>query len=327
MKSALFALLVLAANVGESKPSQNGELIDLILDARNIAESHGDEIWDGYFDAPFGILLVEEKRERLFCHKGSLDGFESTGTNDALSCQFGERPTSYPTNFLASFPAVAGIPTIVIGTPAATEKTFDGWVLTILHEHFHQMQFAWSGYYTGISGLDLDGGDETGMWMLNYPFPYENDTTAGAFQIMAGDLVEVLNARGTDDFYEKLNRYWLSRESARETVSEADWRYFELQLWQEGVARWTESAISALSEDLVNAANEANNRILRELSSLDLANQKRTAVYPIGAAEASLLDAVDSGWRITYWSEPFSLGPQIEKLIVSSSHDTMPEGQ
>ena len=311
-----FALLIaLTFACSESIAQNQIDLRELILKARTIAERHGDEVWSGYTAAPFGVLLVEAETERLFCHEGPAEGFEDRGIDAVLSCPSGTRPTSFPTNLLASFPAVDNVPTIVIGTPDATSLSPDAWILTLLHEHFHQLQYSWPGYYPGTASLDLAGGDESGMWMLNYPFPYERDETAKSFHVMADRLIATLNAIGSDEFAGALQRYWLSREAARNTVSDADWRYIELQFWQEGVARWTESAVSALSSELSDATDAARRRIITELSTLDLPSQKRAAVYPIGAAEATILEAGGSDWRETYWSEPFSLGPKILELV------------
>jgi hypothetical protein len=308
-------LIVLFAGLGESSAASQDDPRELILQARTIADRHGDEVWTGYSTTPFGVLLVEEETERLFCHFGSAEEFETIGIDPVLSCPSHVRPASFPPNMLASFPAVDGIPTIVIGTPEATGKSADEWVLTIFHEHLHQMQFSWPGYYPGTTGLELDDGDESGMWMLNYPFPYENEDTARSFHVMAEKLIAVIDAQGADAFDSALQQYWSSREAAKSKVSEADWRYIELQFWQEGVARWTEAAIAALSDNLSDATEEARHRIVRELSSLDLPSQKRAAVYPIGAAEAMVLEAGGADWRASYWSEPFSLGPQLQKLI------------
>lgn len=299
----------------DSARSNSNDPRELVREARAIAELNGDRIWTGYSDAPFGILLVEENRERLFCHEGPADGFESLGIDPILSCSSGVRQATFPPNLLASFPAVDGIATIVIGTPEGTGKSPVAWLLTILHEHFHQAQFSWPDYYPGTENLGLSGGDETGMWMLEYPFPYERDETSSAFRTMADRLREALGVRGTDAFYDALLQYWQARELARQTVSEDDWKYVELQFWQEGVARWTEGAIAAISDGYSDAASEANERVMRELSELDLARQRRSAVYPIGAGEAMLLEAAGSDWREHYWSEPFALGPQLNKLV------------
>ena len=51
-------------------------------------------------------------------------------------------------------------------------------MLTVLHEHFHQLQQSQPGYFQGVEALGLSGGDQTGMWMLNYPFPYKTPAVA-----------------------------------------------------------------------------------------------------------------------------------------------------
>lgn len=83
----------------------------------------------------------------------------------------------------------------------------------------------------------------------------------------------------------------------------------------------------------MDAASEAERRILQGLAELDLAQQGRVAVYPIGAGEAMLLDAAGPDWREQYWSEPFALGPQLKRLATSRietseirmPHSTVPD--
>ena len=54
-------------------------------------------------------------------------------------------------------------------------KTSTPWVVTMLHEHFHQLQDSQPNVFQDVMALDLAGGDQTGMWMLNYPFPYKDE--------------------------------------------------------------------------------------------------------------------------------------------------------
>lgn len=288
---------------------------ELIRDARMVLEEHGDTVWPGMSAAPFGILLVEEETERLFCHGNMPEGFETMDADPVLSCSAGFRPTSFAPDMQVTFAAVDDVPVIVIGTPRGTRKTINDWVLTIFHEHFHQMQFTWDGYDPGIAGLGLGGDDSSDAWMLEYEFPYTRRRVANAFRNMADDMIKALEARGTAEFPDVVKQYWVTREGARSTVSDADWRYIELQLWQEGGARWTEAAVAALSTSFAGAAIDAEERVTRELTALNLRSHQRDALYSLGAAEAMLLEAGGVEWRSSYWSEPFSLGPQLEKLI------------
>ena len=310
----IVSLSILVAGCSNLEVAPQRDVREHILDARQFVAEHGDTIWPGLSAAPFGILLIDGETERLFCHRGSPQGFEMTGDDPIVSCPVGSRAASFPADIQQTFSAVDDVAVIVIGTPEATRSTVDEWVLTIFHEHFHQMQFSWDGYYPGIADLQLDGGDTSGDWMLEYEFPYDLRRVANAFRNMADDLIKALEARGTDEFPQRVRRYWVTRERARNSVSEADWRYIELQLWQEGGARWTEAAIAALSRDLADAAVDAEERVIRELSVLDLRGHRRPALYSLGAGEVMLLEAGGVDWRSSYWSEPFSFGPQFVKL-------------
>ncbi len=88
--------------------------------------------------------------------------------------QIWTRPRQLQPNLLATFPAFGPPSVVVVGRAEATKKASTSWVLTILHEHFHQHQSADPEYYREVEQLGLSNGDQTGMWMLNYPFPYQS---------------------------------------------------------------------------------------------------------------------------------------------------------
>ena len=311
----ILAVCTCAAGCSNLEVAAQRDVREHIRDARLVVDRHGDSIWSGFSSAPFGILLVDEDTERLFCHDGSPQGFEMTGDDPLLSCPTGNRAASFPSNMQQTFAAIDNVPVIVIGTPKGTRKTVNDWVLTIFHEHFHQLQFSWDGYYPGIAALGLNGGDDSGAWMLDYEFPYNLRPVANTFRNMADELIKALEARGTNEFDDAANAYWVTRERARAAVSEADWRYIELQLWQEGAARWTEAAVAAASVEFSRAGADAEERVTRELTVLNLREHQRAALYSIGAGEIMLLEAAGADWRASYWSEPFSLGPQLQKLV------------
>ena len=59
-----------------------------------------------------------------------------------------------------------------------------------MHEHFHQLQWAQPEYLKAIDDLGLSKGDATGMWMLNYPFPYDNPEVGAAVRVSSRLAVE-----------------------------------------------------------------------------------------------------------------------------------------
>lgn len=295
----------------------------LINSGRVLAFEYGSQLWPGFEHAPFGVLLVEGEHEVLYCHEGPAAEFKPvTMAPEVSGCSAKTRAATFPPSMLASFPAVDGKPTVVMGTPDATNLSEQNWLLVLQHEHFHQMQYAWEGYYSGVDALDLKGGDESGMWMLNYAFPYDSPAAAQALRRMASALLVALESAGSAGGQASLAAYWRAREGARSLLSEADWRYLELQLWQEGVARWTEMGIASLAPAYADAAEARRSALRLELATFDLSKRRRGSFYALGAAEAWLLESTGQPWRSAYWAEPFSLRGSIQKLVreLSSGH-------
>jgi hypothetical protein len=200
-----------------------------------------------------------------------------------------------------------------MGTPQATGRSEADWTRTILHEHFHQWQDALPGYYAHIAALDLAGSDQTGMWMLNYPFPYADPKTVAAFNDAARALAVAVDARGQADFRSKLTAYLEARRRLAEALGERDWRYAELELWKEGIARWTEIELGKRFPDPAVRASaiqlEAKSRAW--LDRPDIAGAGREFVYPYGTAEAMLLEACGPAWRRAY-PRQLALGPLLD---------------
>src|SRR5205823_11170202 len=55
-----------------------------------------------------------------------------------------------------------------------TLSLHDALPISMLHEHFHQLQDSQPNSYAETEALNLSHGDQTGMWMLNYAFPYDS---------------------------------------------------------------------------------------------------------------------------------------------------------
>ena len=214
---------------------------------------------------------------------------------------------------LATFPAVGGIATIVVGTAERTGRSSAEWVLTLLHEHFHQWQSSLPDYYARASALGLARGDTTGQWMLDYPFPYDSVPVQRAVKGLATSL-----ARG--DSMEIVAR---QRQALRRILSPDDDRYLEFQLWQEGVPRYVEiaaadaaarageasDAFRRLADYVTYAelANRLRRDLDRQLAELNLARERRIAFYSLGAGIALLLERSDGSWKKRYQEHLFTL--------------------
>ena len=294
----------------------------LLAETFRLAGRLQDSVWTGWSEAPFALLLVTPEREVLVRHPRPSDAFTAAGYDERLGDTLYVRPRQFPPNLRATFPAVGGVSTIVTGLPDTTESP-TGWVLTALHEHFHQLQMSRPGYYAAVDSLKLSRGDDTGQWMLNYPFPYDSAAVQRRFSVLTRRLRAALQATGQPGFRQKVAAYLRARRRFRQVLAPDDYRYFSFQLWQEGVARYTEYKLAKLagqrytpSEAFISlggytpfteAAAALRNRILRRLRRLSLAEEERVAFYPVGAGEALLLDHVNPGWHERYWRDKFYL--------------------
>ena len=219
---------------------------------------------------------------------------------------------------------MGGVSTIVVGQVENTaSKTSTPWVVTLMHEHFHQLQDSQPNFYEQIAALNLARGDQSGMWMLNYKFPYDGYEVRQQFFVMSRLLADALKSKEKDDFAANLSAYLTARQQLREMLNADDYKYLSFQLWKEGIARYTEyhvaklaaadykptNAFAALKDftSFKSVADQVMNRILSELSTLELEKSKRVSFYAMGAGEGLSLDRTNPQWRDRYLIDKFSL--------------------
>lgn len=294
-----------------------------IGEAIKISQSISDNIWSGWSKTDFVILLVTDTHEYLINHPNPSADFAESYFDAYLNTKVYTRKKVFQNNFLATFPAVNGVSTIVVGTPENTKKSSLNWVTTLLHEHFHQYQSNFKNYYAGIDKLDLKDGDETGMWMLNYKFPYEDNTVNSAFNELKANLVDTYQSIGTKTFKKKTSEYIKTKKEFKKIVTEKDSKYFEFQLWQEGLARYTEYEILSylikkdyqLSDDfkLLSDYESLNDnkqkrlkKLTEEIEKVNLKDNQRNCFYSMGAIEGLILNKYKPAWRKKYLKNLFN---------------------
>jgi hypothetical protein len=292
-----------------------------VAEAFRLAGVVAPTVFDGWEHAPFPVLLVGGEREFLLRGVARPDGFQEIGHSGILGAEVWARPRTFDPGLLATLPAFGPPAVVVIGRPEATAKASTDWVLTLLHEHFHQYQMSDPAYFAATRALDLAGGDETGMWMLDYPFPYESAGTALGFAALSREmarLIEQPSPAGRERFWRDHSRF-LAR------LSERDRRYLEFQLWQEGVARYVELRVAEAAaasyaptiefralpdfRPFEEAALSQRREILAALRKPDLPRLRRVSFYAFGAGLALLLDQEGGAWRERYPVERFTLAP------------------
>lgn len=297
-----------------------------LAEAFKLADSISEGVWKEWTNAPFALLLVTPDYEFLVRQPAPSPEFISLGYDPLLKSEVYYRKRFFDIHLLATFPAISGsgISTIVVGQAEnTTAKTSTRWVVTLLHEHFHQWQYSQPNYYVDVAALNLAHGDQTGMWMLNFPFPYEKKALRERFRRVSIMLTEALQT-GRTDRADRVAAYLREREKFQQLLTADEARYFEFQFWQEGIARYTEYQIAKLASarfkvsrefralsdyrSFEHTANRIYADIIKKLKSQKLEESKREVVYPFGAAEGLLLDVVNPKWKTRYFVDRFDLG-------------------
>jgi hypothetical protein len=293
-----------------------------MAEAFRIAEHLGDRVWSGWSKAPFAVALITPEYEFLVRHPNPPADFTRSGSDPLLASDVYFRKRVFQLELLASFP-LNGVATIVIGQAENTDaKSSTPWVVTLLHEHFHQLQYSQPGYYSQVAGLGLARGDETGRWMLDFPFPYKDPDIGRSFSQLCRALADALESGGTRQFPKTFSAYLESRKRFVAGLAPDDYKYYSFQLWQEGAARYTEQRIARLAASRYAPTREFRSlpdftpfkqvgdsivkRIESQLKAASLGEQQRRSFYAVGAGEAMLADLSRARWQQRYFKEKFS---------------------
>jgi hypothetical protein len=311
-KLLAFLFLAIAAVAQQTPPEDAVRVAEFY----RLAPQIEDQIWPGWDKVPSPLLLVTDKTEFLTHDPAPPKDFMKVADG------FYARPRHFDTHLLATFPAFGPPATIVIGQAQNTHaKSSTPWLITLMHEHFHQLQWAQPGYTEAVNGLGLSGDDTTGMWMLNYPFPYDRPEVLQSFSRLRDLLLEALAPTNPTEFKKLSAAYVVERKKVFAQLSSNDHKYLGFQLWQEGIARYTQikfaeaaasyqptSEFAALPdyESFAVYAKRARTETLDELKQADIGEIKRDFVYPFGAAEGLLLDRLNPDWKNEYFKHPLS---------------------
>ncbi len=295
-----------------------------LAEAFRLEERLAEKVWKNWRKTPLAVLLVTREHEFLIGHPAPSKDFTEIGYDKLLKSKIYYRKQQFNPAFLATFPAVGGVSTIVVGQAENTlVKASTLWVVTLLHEHFHQMQDSQPGFYKEVLSLGLANGDETGMWMLNYPFPYTDKTINEKFAELAKQLAKALETKNKKEFQIELDNYLKLRKEFNASLKPDDYKYLSFQFWKEGTATYTEYEIAKLAaknykpsaeftklkdyKTYAETADEILKRIINSLKNLNLEKSQREVVYPFGAGEAMLLDRAGIDWKQRYLKEKFYL--------------------
>src|SRR5438552_3622362 len=113
-----------------------------LAEAFRLADEIGNDVWPNWSKAPFAALLVTPDYEFLIRHPKPSRDFAKLAYDPVLKSDVYYRKRTFSKSFLATFPINNSmISTIVVGEAENTwVKTSTPWVITLLHEHFQQLQ-------------------------------------------------------------------------------------------------------------------------------------------------------------------------------------------
>jgi hypothetical protein len=289
----------------------------MLAEVQRIYRVAGNRLWPGFDKVPLDLVLIGPEREALFCHQ-AVQGFTPAGRDPLTRCSLQTRVRELEIDLSAAANFFTGGETIAIGYPKALEMSPAYWKATVLHEAFHLYQSHIPRYAQMVAELGLAGGSTDGSWMLNYPFPYADPEVEAAFLVMGDAGLTFLEAKSRKERRAATKAYVAAREAALAKVSPVDRRYYEFQVGQEGMARWTELTLSrrgdaAMRDDAAGRWKgfATSLRAVREQGSK---TWKRAAFYVYGAIEAEMLERAGVKWRPQYRRHPFGLGDQLKQL-------------
>lgn len=282
-----------------------------------LAATIQDQVWPGWSQVPAPLLLIAREHEYLLHFPNPPKDFAKAGDEVFV------RARHFPPSLQATFPAFGPPSVIVVGIPETTASgSSTPWLIMLMHEHFHQLQDSQPGLFQKIDELGLSHGDSSGMWMLNYPFPYEMPVVADNFAKLRDLLLTALNEQDETEFQRLAAQYVQQRKAFVTQISEDHRKYVGLQLWKEGIARYIEVRCAEAAERYQPTAEfaaladfkgfdvngqGARRATLDELRRIKFAEWKRTSFYAFGAAEGFFLDRYKPAWKKAYFEHPLSM--------------------
>lgn len=223
------------------------------------------------------------------------------------------RKRRFPPSLRATFPAVNGVDCIVAGDPENTNKSAEDWIIMLLHEHFHLYQGSNPQYKENISVLAKKIANNSENWMLDYDFPYTDTTTNKLFKKYLSSIYDTYCCLHKGNINREVDRVATIQDEVQRYLTPDDYSYFQFQIWQEGIATYTEyKYLYALdhvskyfkdnfaldftlkSEDLLKAYT---NGLLKN----DLQKDKRNLFYSIGLLKGIIEDKTNPDWKAHYF--------------------------
>lgn len=292
-----------------------------IAEAYNLWRSLGEKIWPGWTEVPMPLLYITPDYEYAIGFPKLLAGFQPHERSTVVNQSIQTRKRVLDQNLSASYP-IESVQAVVIGTPAALEKTSAEWVLTASHEMFHVLQYS-RGASEKIKSLSL-GSESDASWQLNFPFPYKDADVMRLIHLQSYPIY--LAANSADESEAKYNA-GTSVEAVRvyqsllqrQSPDNKFYKYSQLQEWTEGIAFYTEYKMAEAAANGSYQPTEAFRQLPDYKSYRQVWDesykgrmflvkhagrtaQSRTTFYHLGLGKGLLLDRLMPDWKTRYFA-------------------------
>lgn len=316
----------------------------LVDEALRVIDEVGDRLWQGWRGAPKVTLIIDSEHEFLlnYPRRGPApSGFTATGQTFDGGAVW-QRPAELPDTLRTAFP-VAGLPAAVVGAWRPEVESPDEWVVTLVEQWFHVLQMH-RGESEKVNDLAIDA---TGLpsWQIDFPFPYQDPDVGNAMLLLGQALYDFwsrsanMPREGQREFLAQTA--WAALQNLRTVVrlkhGETAYRYFQLESWRDGVARYSgilvarEIALAEHSEQYeplrVYTAlpehksyvrlwdeNFKNRFWLIRTAGLE-GERGATSFDAIGHGIAELLDGVHPDWKKRYFDRGVWLDDLLEERL------------
>jgi len=291
-----------------------------IAEAFNLLRSLGEKIWPGWTEVSMPLLYITPDYEYAIGFPKTMAGFLSL-EQGSFDKAIQVRKRVLDAGLSASFP-IEGVPAVVIGTPAALEKSSGEWALTATHEMFHVLQYS-RGATEKIKLLALGSESDT-SWQLKFPFPYKDADVMRLIHLQSypiylaasrADESEVKYNAGTAVEAVRVYRSLLQRQSPDDRF----YKYSQFQEWTEGIAFYTEYKMAEAAANDSYQPTEAfkhlpDYKTYRQIwdesyegriflvKHAGRAAQSRTTFYHLGLGKGLLLDRLMPDWKTRYFA-------------------------
>ena len=338
---ATSASSVPAADAARPRGLGDDQLI-LLREAMQLVRTVGDDVWAGWARIPKTTLIIAPDREYLVNLPGGSESPPNFVPTDQtfMGAPVYSRQRTLSSTLRAAFP-IGGVPVAVIGAWRADVESPNQWVVGLVEQWFHLLQL-YEGEQAKVAELSLGASHEP-SWLISFSFPFDDPDVGNAMLLLGQSLYDFwtmgasLPRAAQRSFLAATASAALQNLRVMVTLKHGEkaYKYFQLQTWRTGVARYSSILAAravARAEVLEEYERTAGFDRLKQHTSYatlweeDLSRRfwlirtaglegerDRTSFNALGHGIAELLDVLGFDWK----KSDFGSGVWLDDLVAT----------